>query len=685
MTPMPCRATLVDPVAMAGFPSTLNAGPTCPESLISRSMSIASTKASRSPAVSATPLELAFVMAPRQNLFFDELVQALRDEVERLGTPTSLHVGNFPPPRPNLIYVLVPPHEYFTLLHGRVGPPPEALRRTIFVCAEQPGTPFFDANVGLARRGGAVFDINRLAVDAFAEEGIEAHHLQLGWTPLWDHLAARERDIDVLFMGCISDRRAEALARYARTFSRRRVELVLSDNSRPNWSQSQSFHADDAKWDLLGRAKVLINIHQDAFPYFEWLRIVQAMSNGAVVVSERSVDFAPLVAGEHLLFGGPDSLHLLTEMLLEDGNRWWKMQTAAYEFMRHELPLRRDIEHLVEAGAELAESEPLPDAADEFFTQPQPNPEEIGVFDEPTRPPSPARDDHNAAMLRRAVKDIKLDLMDFRRRQARVEIALTTGRPPHRLELVGHTCAYATAKPHVSILTALYNYEDHVTSALDSTLGSVDCPFEIVVVDDGSGDRSLERVRHWMTEHEDASLLLLRHPVNRGLAHARNSALGWARGEFCFVLDADNEIYPHCLARLTQTLQANPQAAFAYGTLECFRAGRPVGLMNTLPWDPPRLRMGNYIDAMAMIRTKVLREEFHGYRLDWRLHGWEDFDLWCRMAEAGRHAVRVPEVLARYRLTQHSMLAQTNISATDAFSLIIESNPKLMDGVLPPE
>jgi len=324
--------------------------------------------------------ELAFVMAPRQNLFFLEMVEALRHEAETLGASTSVHVGNFPGPRPDLIYVLVPPHEYFTLMHGRVGPPPEALRRTIFVSAEQPGTSFFDANAAIAPRGGAIFDINRFAVQAYARSGIDARHLQLGWTQEWDHLGKQERDIDVLFMGCISDRRSQALARYAQAFSRRRVHLVLSDNSRPNWSSSPSFYADDTKWDLLSRAKIIINLHQDTQPYFEWLRIVQAMSSGAVVVSEHSVDFAPLEPERHLLFGEVDSLHLLAEMLLEDGDRRWKMQAAAYEMVRDSLPLKHGVEQLLFTAMRIADTEALPDAKDRFFTQPQPDADKIDVI-----------------------------------------------------------------------------------------------------------------------------------------------------------------------------------------------------------------------------------------------------------------------------------------------------------------
>jgi hypothetical protein len=637
------------------------------------------------PPVHETLPELAFVMAPRQNLFFGELVGALRDEIEALGATTSLSIGNFPAPRPDLVYVLVPPHEYFALMHGRIGPEPGVLRRTIFVCAEQPGTTFFESNLALGPRGGAVFDINRFATQAFARGGIEAQHLQLGWTSRWDHRTERERDIDILFMGCISDRRARALAAGAYSFSHRRVELILSDNSQPNWSPSQSFRADDDKWDLLSRAKVLINIHQEELPYFEWLRIVQAISNGVAVVSERSVDFSPLAPDRHLLFGGVESLHLLAELLLEDDKRRRLMRDAAYTFLRSELPLASSARSLLATAARIASTHPLPDAGHGFFTQTQPEMNPTDRIATPERPPSPALGDHNAAIIRRAVKDIKLELLDMRRRQTRIELSLTNGSPPRLLEVVGRSRAYPAAHPRVSILMALYNYEQHVRGALDSALMSERCPFEIIVVDDGSTDDSLSVVKDWMTEHHDANVLLLRHPVNRGLAHARNSALGLARGEFCFILDADNELYPHCLERLVAALDGDPEAAFSYGMLECFRAGRSVGLMNTFPWQPSRFRTGNYIDAMAMIRTSLLRDKFGGYAIDRRLHGWEDFDLWCRLAEAGHQAVLIPEVLARYRTTQHSMLAETNVSATDAFSLIIETNPRLMAGTLPPE
>lgn len=633
--------------------------------------------------VSALP-EIAFVLAPRQNLFFTELVNALRAEAEAAGVRSSMHVGNFPPPRRDLVYALVPPHEYFALMPGRQDPPREVLKRTIFICAEQPGTPFFESNVKLARRAGAVFDINRAAVREFARRGVGAEHLQLGWTQEWDYHAERERDIDVLFMGSLSDRRERALGSYGRTLSRYRAELVLSDNSRPNWAPSESFRAEESKWDLLGRAKILLNVHQGSEPYFEWLRIVQAMSSGAVVVSEDSVDFEPLVPGEHLLMGEVGSLDLLAEMLLQDRDRLCRMQMAAWQKVR-EITFGSAIHRLSAAASHLAERTPVPGGGHTFFIQPQPDPERLPLVSEPPRPAAPSNHDVNAAWIRRALKDLRLEMLDLRRNQARIEMSAVRGRPVPTLELIGKTAAYDYSAPRVSVLTALYNHAALVTSALSSARQSRYGNYELIVVDDGSSDESSAAVTEWMSRHEDTPALLLRHPVNRGLAGARNDAMNMARGEFCFVLDADNEVYPHCLSRLVAALDGRPDAAFAYGSLERFSGEECLGLMNSLPWEPRRLRMGNYIDAMAMMRTAVIRDQLGGYPTDRRLYGWEDYALWCAVASAGHRAIRVPEIVARYRVAKHSMLSLTNISATDAFSVIIGANPVLMQGIEAPD
>ncbi len=232
----------------------------------------------------------------------------------------------------------------------------------------------------------------------------------------------------------------------------------------------------------------------------------------------------------------------------------------------------------------------------------------------------------------------------------------------------------------MSVICALYNHADHVGTALGSALAQGYEDWELVVTDDGSTDASGEAVEAFMDEHPQAPALLVRHPVNRGLPEARNSALSKARGDYVLVLDSDNELYPHCLERLVAALDQAPEAAFAYGILEQFDRTGPVGLSGYFGWEPERLVEDNYIDALALLRRSTLTE-LGGYTTDRRLYGWEDYDLWCRIAERGDRAVHVPEIVARYRLAAGSMISLTNLSTREAREALAERCPRLFEGV----
>jgi glycosyltransferase involved in cell wall biosynthesis len=313
----------------------------------------------------------------------------------------------------------------------------------------------------------------------------------------------------------------------------------------------------------------------------------------------------------------------------------------------------------------------MPDSDHPFFWQPEPRPEDadavIATFN--ARPEDTPE--------RRVLKELRLDAIDMRRRLDRMSRELDGEHVPV-VELVARSAGWAAARrPKVSVLVTLYNYREHIAAALDSLIRSAEPSWEVIVVDDGSGDGSGDVVRDWIAEHDSCAAILLRHPINRGLGNTRNTALAFARGDFCFVLDADNEILPECFPRLFAALEADPGAAFAWGMLERFARRGPIGLVNTFPWEPERFRDTNFIDAMALMRTERLRE-MGGYRRNRPLHGWEDYDLWARMAEKGWHGAFVPSVVARYRSTDHSMLSLTNISGAEARSVIAEAAPSVM-------
>ncbi|HEV7846355.1 MAG TPA: glycosyltransferase [Thermoleophilaceae bacterium] len=614
-------------------------------------------------------LELTFVLHRRQNAFFGELVQVIRDELEALGVASSVSLDGYPEASDGRVYVLVPPHEWVAL-SGAV-PPRDLMARTLVLCAEQPGSSFFEANQPVVEAAGAVFDISPMGVAEWRRRGIAAERFTLGHTVRW--AAARldaHRDVDVAFLGCASERRNRLLASYAPLLAGRNCRFILSDNARPNDGATPGFLVGSDKRALLRSTRVLLNLHVGKPSYFEHLRAVEAMLSGAVLVSEHGLGCEPFVPGSDMLCGRAESLgHMALELVDNDKWRALIQESALARLAEH--PLSAAAERLAAAAAEVDRLAP---------------PAPAGAWRPPHAAPPPVpqpqhtTSDPDAAATRRALKQLRLEGIETRRRIARLEANLAGGRRGS-VEILERTPSYTAARPAVSVLLALFNHEHHVEEALESVARSSLKNVEIVVVDDGSEDGSAERVRSWLAEHPALPALLVGHRWNRGLPHARNTALDFARAPLSFVLDADNVLYRHGLRRLALAMRADESACFAYGILECFTSSGPTGLLSYVPWDPERLRWMNYVDAMALVRTARVRD-VGGYAVDPRLHGWEDYDLWCAIAERGWHGAAVPEIVGRYRVAEHSMLrSTTQISNADAFSVLAERHPRLMAGV----
>ena len=279
---------------------------------------------------------------------------------------------------------------------------------------------------------------------------------------------------------------------------------------------------------------------------------------------------------------------------------------------------------------------------------------------------------------RRTLYDLLLAEIAHRRELGRFRAWLEHGDADH----VGRTTTSAWRTdsgvpmplPTVSVVVTLYNYADVVQETLDSIAASRDVGIEIIVVDDHSSDDGVDVVRRWMADHDDLPVLLLTSAANRGLTRARNLAVDHARQELIMVMDADNLVYPSCLRRLADALTADPDAAFAYSTLEAF--GADPGLRSAQGWYVPWLCEANYIDAQAMLRRSTL-ERHDGYRVDDTMYGWEDWDLWLRIAVGGEYGVHVPEMLGRYRTQPASMVSLTNLAADDLRAELVTRYPAL--------
>jgi glycosyltransferase involved in cell wall biosynthesis len=114
-------------------------------------------------------------------------------------------------------------------------------------------------------------------------------------------------------------------------------------------------------------------------------------------------------------------------------------------------------------------------------------------------------------------------------------------------------------RPFVTVLIPAYNAEATIERALDSVSAQNYRSFEIVVVDDGSRDRTSEVVAGYGREE----IRLLRLARNRGEGGVLNEGIAIAKGEYIAFLDADDEWLPGKLAKQIRLLEANPKATMA--------------------------------------------------------------------------------------------------------------------------
>jgi glycosyltransferase involved in cell wall biosynthesis len=115
----------------------------------------------------------------------------------------------------------------------------------------------------------------------------------------------------------------------------------------------------------------------------------------------------------------------------------------------------------------------------------------------------------------------------------------------------------------LSILMPVYNEIERIERALDATLAvDLPCPFELVLVDDGSTDGTVDYLRN---RSFPENVRVIFHKKNKGKGAAVRTALADARMRFSAIFDADLEYEPDDLAVLLQPLRSDDAVRVVYG------------------------------------------------------------------------------------------------------------------------
>jgi glycosyltransferase involved in cell wall biosynthesis len=219
----------------------------------------------------------------------------------------------------------------------------------------------------------------------------------------------------------------------------------------------------------------------------------------------------------------------------------------------------------------------------------------------------------------------------------------------------------------VSVVIPCYNQGRFLGEAIDSVLAQTHRSFEIIVVDDGSTDDTVEVAGRY-------NGVRCFSQANQGQGAARNLGLTHVTGEYVVFLDADDRLLPDAFEIGLRHLEAHPDCAFTAG--RCLVLG-PDGVRRERSYGPVVVRdhylmllRNNYIwmPGTVLFRTAIVRE-VGGFKTT--VSGAEDYDLYLRIAQ--RHRIWChDQMVAEYR--QH----ETNTSRRPM--LMIRSSLKVMYG-----
>lgn len=208
--------------------------------------------------------------------------------------------------------------------------------------------------------------------------------------------------------------------------------------------------------------------------------------------------------------------------------------------------------------------------------------------------------------------------------------------------------------PLVSILVPCYNEDKVVKEALLSVKRLTYPNYEIVVIDDGSSDVTLEEVAALQSHNpgENARIRII-HQKNAGKAEALNRGIMEAQGEYVFCLDADSALAPDVIEQSLPLLLNNSKIAAVAGTVQVgnlvnpltkFQALEYISGLNLFKEAQSFLGIVTVIPGPVGLFRKNLVVEVGGYKSDTLA---EDCELTLRLLMKGYRTVYAPNMNAR--------------------------------------
>ena len=122
----------------------------------------------------------------------------------------------------------------------------------------------------------------------------------------------------------------------------------------------------------------------------------------------------------------------------------------------------------------------------------------------------------------------------------------------------------------ISIITASYNYQDYIKDTIDSVLAQTYPNWELIIVDDGSTDDSVNVIKSYCEKDSRIKLFQHENGINKGLAETVKLGIEKSSSDWIVFLESDDTITPDYLEEKIQVIQENPDVEFIFNGINCF-------------------------------------------------------------------------------------------------------------------
>jgi len=228
--------------------------------------------------------------------------------------------------------------------------------------------------------------------------------------------------------------------------------------------------------------------------------------------------------------------------------------------------------------------------------------------------------------------------------------------------------------PLVTVLLPCYNAEQYIADCIESVLDQTWHKFELIVIDDGSSDRTTDIIR----SYKDNRIVLVRNDKNEGIVQSLNTGIKIAKGKYIARIDADDMMHADRLDKQVRFLEAQPEVSVVGSWIRVIdQYDKPIGLMD-YPTDDEGIKisisfLNPFCHPAVMIRSDVLKK----FRYSARYKHCEDFHLWFRLA-ANHNMANIPEYLTSYRIHSDNVSTINNkVQRENALELIDTSLRKM--------